>query len=229
MTVEGFIQQRLVVVPAQFQTTSVTAPTFGILRRYSNLNLIVYTAPFSNTDFDAPVIWSVEATPNAGNIDFTVQVSDVQSGIHRTVVLYRTLNETSWTMLDLTYSPFTGLATGSIPDPSETIEYFVQAVDESGNVALVLDHGVPFRSLSADSDTDGDGVNDEADNCLLTANTNQADFDGDGLGDACDTNADNDLSWTSSMPTRSTTMNGLTWIMTERLIIPMQIRTTTAC
>ncbi|MCA9974824.1 MAG: tandem-95 repeat protein, partial [Anaerolineales bacterium] len=68
------------------------------------------------------------------------------------------------------------------------------AVDNAGNVSLVLDHGIPFRLLSAAADADGDGVADTTDNCLLTANADQADFDGDGIGDACDLNAYNDAS-----------------------------------
>lgn len=53
----------------------------------------------------------------------------------------------------------------------------------------------------APTDTDGDGVADNVDNCVNVANTNQADADNDGVGDACDncpnaanpTQSDNDL------------------------------------
>ncbi len=37
-----------------------------------------------------------------------------------------------------------------------------------------------------ESDSDGDGVGDNSDNCLATVNPDQADTDGDGIGDLCD-------------------------------------------
>ena len=40
-------------------------------------------------------------------------------------------------------------------------------------------------------DTDGDGVDDVADNCVNTANADQADVDFDGVGDACDNEPSN--------------------------------------
>lgn len=40
--------------------------------------------------------------------------------------------------------------------------------------------------LEETGDADGDGLSDDADNCPLAANADQADLDGDGAGDACD-------------------------------------------
>ncbi|MFQ5720323.1 MAG: C25 family cysteine peptidase, partial [Acidobacteriota bacterium] len=50
--------------------------------------------------------------------------------------------------------------------------------------ALALDIG--GGCLVGDPDGDGDGTCDAADNCVATANADQADADGDGVGDACD-------------------------------------------
>nr|WP_290856299.1 thrombospondin type 3 repeat-containing protein [Flaviramulus sp.] len=47
-------------------------------------------------------------------------------------------------------------------------------------------------ALNVITDTDGDGINDDVDNCPDTANADQADNDGDGLGDICDDDDDND-------------------------------------
>ncbi len=58
--------------------------------------------------------------------------------------------------------------------------------------------GVTFldqlRVLTAGSvrDSDGDGINDDVDNCPTVHNPDQADFDGDGVGDACDPDIDGD-------------------------------------
>jgi hypothetical protein len=50
----------------------------------------------------------------------------------------------------------------------------------------------PFRPNRDQADSDGDGVGDVCDNCKSTANANQMDTDGDGIGDVCDPDMDND-------------------------------------
>lgn len=60
--------------------------------------------------------------------------------------------------------------------------------DSDGNSRIaggVVDMGV-YEQVNNNSDTDGDGIFDTADNCPLTPNPNQADVDGDGVGTLCD-------------------------------------------
>ncbi len=52
--------------------------------------------------------------------------------------------------------------------------------DEFGGDMTCEDYGV------CTYDRDGDGLNDDVDNCKFIANANQADCDGDGIGTACD-------------------------------------------
>jgi hypothetical protein len=46
--------------------------------------------------------------------------------------------------------------------------------------------------VTGSTDQDGDGVPDDADNCPVTANADQADMDLDGIGNVCDDDADGD-------------------------------------
>jgi len=50
----------------------------------------------------------------------------------------------------------------------------------------------PFRPNRDQADSDGDGHGDVCDNCKSVANADQLDTDGDGIGDACDPDIDND-------------------------------------
>jgi len=59
---------------------------------------------------------------------------------------------------------------------------------------MIVDYVRFFASeeTANNADTDGDGVFDEADNCPLISNADQADTDSDAAGDACDDDDDND-------------------------------------
>ena len=66
--------------------------------------------------------------------------------------------------------------------------YYLKVAAE---VSSYLPDGAYFFSIEF-GDKDNDGVLDEDDNCLKTANADQLDTDGDGFGDVCDDDDDND-------------------------------------
>lgn len=81
---------------------------------------------------------------------------------------------------------------------TQALEPFVRGLDHvRGNAdvpaSLAADPTTALRTADHDglalflmSDFDADGRADDADNCRITANPDQADVDGDGIGDACD-------------------------------------------
>ncbi|MFH1723799.1 MAG: thrombospondin type 3 repeat-containing protein [Elusimicrobiota bacterium] len=68
--------------------------------------------------------------------------------------------------------------------------------DDGGNPKVSASKEFSKNGQSAivlsESDTDGDGIDDESDNCPLIANPGQEDNDGDAQGDVCDPDDDND-------------------------------------
>jgi hypothetical protein len=67
-------------------------------------------------------------------------------------------------------------------------------INRSSGAATLVGGTYPntVYALAAPADADGDGVDDDADNCPGLANPDQADHDEDGEGDACDADDDND-------------------------------------
>lgn len=87
----------------------------------------------------------------------------------------------------------TGLDYNPLP-PVATADAVALVLEESGTggdffaLAEVTD-----VSVMGPPETDGDGVPDDVDNCVLHANPGQQDTDGDGYGNACDPDLNNDL------------------------------------
>ena len=139
---------QLVVTPGQFRASGVVSPTTGTERLYNSLQFDVYRAPFSDTDFVAPSIWQVQAFGIGGTVTFNVLVTDDSGQVPRVVLLYRLVGTKAWTKAELNYDPATQRATKTVTGLNGPIEYFAQAVDPSGNVALALDHGNAFTQVS---------------------------------------------------------------------------------
>ncbi|MBP7694544.1 MAG: hypothetical protein KA764_21665, partial [Anaerolineales bacterium] len=146
VSLDGRQHERLVVVPGQFQAASTGTPTLGTERLYQNLQVEVYYAPFEATDFTAPAIWEASATPvGGGRVTFEAAVTDDSGSVARVVVLYRPLTSSTWRKAELSYSAATGRASGQVSEVWGAYEFFGQAVDATGNVALALEHGTPFQ------------------------------------------------------------------------------------
>jgi hypothetical protein len=153
LSLEGETRDRLVVVPAQFLATTTTTPTIGVQRRYSKIDMVVYHAPFDNTDFAAPTILSVASVPSSTGITVTVALSETEGLVERATVLYRATTSNRWQTLELSYNSAKGEAVGLIRG-NGSFEFIVQAVDNSGNVAIALDSGLPFAATSLPPEPD---------------------------------------------------------------------------
>jgi len=89
------------------------------------------------------------------------------------------------------------IKTGDVLAGSTVVELRLGAdsINDSGQVvfkAKLADGTYGIYRADPLGDVDGDGVDDEVDNCPAVANPDQTDTDGDGLGDACDDDDDAD-------------------------------------
>jgi hypothetical protein len=66
-------------------------------------------------------------------------------------------------------------------------------VYDASTVPLVAGVGVDALAATQPPDTDGDGIQDSLDNCILVPNPTQCDGDNDGYGNHCDADFNNDL------------------------------------
>ena len=158
---------------------------------------VITSVPFSDTvNTTAATTGAEDATSCGCNPDFKSVWYAFTPTAPGTVTI-DTFGSTYDTVLDV----FTGICGGksqvtcnndssglqshvTFPTCAGGVTYLIEAsnfcVSGGGTLVLHVDStpGVP--------DSDGDGVDDCADNCPALANPDQADADGDGIGDACD-------------------------------------------
>ncbi|MBX3010787.1 MAG: Ig-like domain repeat protein [Caldilineaceae bacterium] len=154
--------ERLVAVPAQFQSTSPDAID-GTLRRYTTLDFNLYYLPssWSTTPGSptyqaavaaAPTILSAAGAANGTTVTFTVQVQgETAAGIQAVWVLYTASSGPlygQWQPLDLTRPDPTLAPThwvGALALPggatAESLQFMVQAVNGAGATTLATNQG----------------------------------------------------------------------------------------
>jgi hypothetical protein len=73
-------------------------------------------------------------------------------------------------------------------------EYYDNVSDSASATLVAVNPGEDTSGIDLvlSPDTDGDGIEDPADNCPLVPNADQGDLDGDSVGDACDDDVDGD-------------------------------------
>ncbi len=87
--------------------------------------------------------------------------------------------------------------TGTYADTTQTVSIDTAQFPAGNSVVISLGGGhdpvtPTLAGFAGNFDTDGDGVANNLDNCVMTYNPGQEDGDGDGVGDACDICLDGD-------------------------------------
>src|SRR5262249_23667331 len=119
-------------------------------RLYSDMALEDYYLPANSplsADFAAPDIHRISSQLTPTGADFLVDVGD-SSGVARVLLTYNVPNGQggTWRSLDL-HPGATGLLwTGSLSGAGLSTQYFVQALDLAGNVAVEDNRGAYFNA-----------------------------------------------------------------------------------
>jgi hypothetical protein len=133
-------QQRLVVSTGQFLADGIPDPDgIGTQRLFSSLAGIVLYAPLSVTDFSPPTFGPVQAFASSpSTIGFAVDVTDDEGidAVKRVLALYKD-GSGAWRSIDLAHAAGSTRWSGGGPFTGSTAEWFLQAVDASGNVGVI--------------------------------------------------------------------------------------------
>jgi CSLREA domain-containing protein len=149
------IQQRLVLVTGQFFTQHCSTnpdPQVGVQRLFSHVAGRVFRS--QSTDYIPPAFQLINATKVGTNAAFAVDVTDrTPTGagqVKQVVVGVRSGTATAWTFVNLAQSSTNPTRwSGGAPISGTDFEYFVQAVDAAGNVAVSTNKGFYFVGAPA--------------------------------------------------------------------------------
>jgi oligopeptide transport system substrate-binding protein len=148
---DGGLDERLVFVPGQFlideSVTLSTGVTHGTERLYNSLDFQIIYAPDS-VEFQAPIINRIVSSVLPTQVVFfQVHVEDppdpdgLTSEILRVLITYSLADGgTVWESEELSYNPESGAWEGFLT-PVGPINFFVQALDGSGNVGMFAGNG----------------------------------------------------------------------------------------
>jgi hypothetical protein len=144
--------QRLILVTGQFFTQQCSPPSpdpqAGVQRLFNHIAGRVFRS--TSGDYIAPAFQQIDGTKVGGDtaafrVDVTDQTPTGTGTLKEVVVAVRAGGAEQWTFVDLTQaSPGSSTWTGGLPVSDPQFEYFVQAVDAAGNVAVSTNKGYSF-------------------------------------------------------------------------------------
>lgn len=158
----------------------------------NNLAMDSFTLTVNSVN-DDPVVSTpadVEIDRNTSTGSISVSLSDVETAVSDLLLTVSTNNEGLFPPANITTEGSDGNRTVTL----------VPAADQVGSatVTLTVTDGQTGSASSTFTvavivpDSDGDGLDDDLDNCPLTPNAGQENLDGDEFGDACDSDRDGD-------------------------------------
>jgi CSLREA domain-containing protein len=154
--------QRVVVVTGQFfRDTAPDANGTGIQRLFTRVAGRAFRS--TSQDYIPPAFQLIDATKVGSNAAFTVDVTDrtpTGAGTVKRVLIgvkSGTANPADWTFADLAQSSANPTRwTGGVAITGTDFEYFVQAVDAAGNVAVSTNKGFYFAAAPPPPPPTGD-------------------------------------------------------------------------
>ena len=132
-------RQRLVLFAGQFRSSGLSSAGIGTQRRFTALAGNVLFAPATAKDFRPASFGPVQVTKAGATVGFAVDVTDLDENgnagtVKRVFALYKDGADGTWKTAE--FSQVGNRWSGAGPLSSNSVEWFIQAVDASGNVGV---------------------------------------------------------------------------------------------